>query len=472
MILKILLNSLNCGKIYHKFKEFYFALIFYKKGDIFLKLIDYVNKFNEKKVIRTQRLMEMKKYYVSMYRVHMVRMYDKGYISDPTRLDKREIFSNIEELGIKSMFTVSGVIELTSRMAMYSYYKNYNNEEAREFLDILYNILRYREYIKDVDQLYDSCGFASCTKLPLSIGLRLKGARVVSKTEYGISRAIISCFQDSTHTTDEYCFNDDLWDLAMKELGIPEEDWEEDGLFDKDLSHAQEIDFMDLLLDGVVPASGKYKQLLEDWMYQHKWTNHGFTVSSNGLFEYLFSAKANEIFVISTKLLSSLFQEEKKVLGMSGSKFWVEREIVSYNIPMSTICVVSGEEDSIMFDGGVLNGYTGEVYPVEYVQAEGIHCIGCPVELYVSPKEKGLFFDLEEMDVKADSWFKLNIQNLDFCSQDEVIPRPKKAVFKPDSLEEQLYQMYEDSLRGKLVGELSTLNGLEAAKKAVMKAIG
>lgn len=437
-----------------------------------MKFIDFVNKFNEKKTIRTQRLMDMKKYYVSMYRVHMVRLYDKGYISDPTRMNTKEIYSNIEELGIRSMFTVTGVIELSSRMAMYSYYKNYSNAEAREFLDILYNVLRYGEYIDDIDKLYDSCGFASCTKMPLSLGLRLKGARVVSKTEYNISRAVIACFQDAIHTTDEYCFNDDLWTLAMQELGIPEDEWEKDGLFDKDLSHEQEIDFMELLLDGIVPASGKYKDTLEKWLYEHKWTNRGFTVSSNGLFEYLFSAKSNEIFEISTTLLNSLSEEGKKVWGMSGSKFWVEREIETYNIPMSTVCVVCGDEDEVMFDGGALNGYTGEVYPIEYVQSEGIHCIGCPVELYISPKDKGLFYDLEEVDIQADSWFKLNIQNLDFYGPNETIPRPKKALFKPGSLEEKLYLMYEDSLRGKLVGELPTLEGFEAAKKVVMKAIG
>lgn len=435
-----------------------------------MKLIEFVGKFNEKKSVRTQRLMDMKKYYVSMFRVHMMRMYDKGYISDPTRLDRHEIFSNIEELGIKSMFNSMGVIDLSSRMAMFAYYKS-EDEEAKEFLDILYNILRYGEYISDVDTFYDSCGFAGYNKIPLSLGLRLRGSKVVSKTEYGVSRAVIACFQDANYTTDEYCFNDDLWNLAMEELGIPREDWERDGLFVEGLSHDLEIDFMDLIMNGNVTLDGKYEGVLEKWLFDHKWTNRGFTVSSEGLFEYLFSSKSSEIFEITTKLLNSLISEGKKVWAVSGSRFWVEREIETYNIPFSAICVI-GENDEVMFDGGALNGYTGEVYSTDYVQAEGIQCIGCPVELYVSPREKDLFYDLEELDIKADSWFKLNVRNLDFYDVDQVIPQAKKTAFKPGSLEEKLYNMYLDSLRGKLVGELPSLDGLESAKKAVMKVIG
>lgn len=436
-----------------------------------MKLVEFISKLNEKKSVKTQRLMDMKKYYVSMYRVHMMRLYDKGYISDPTRMDKREIYSNIDELEIRSMFSTSGKVVLTSQMAMYSYYKNYNNEEAREFLDILYNVLRYREYVRDVDKLYDSCGFVGVNKVPLSLGLRLKGARVVSRTEYGVSRAILACFQEPDKTTDEYGFNDDLWCLAMRELEIPEEEWEADGLFDKDLTHEQEIDFMDLLLDGVVPASGKYARKLEEWMYQHKWTSYGFTVSSGGMFDYLFSSKSSEIFEITSNLLNGLSDDGLKIVGIEGTRLWVERSIVSYNIPMSPICVL-GSEDRLMFNGGALDGYCGEVYPVEYVVEEGIECIGCPVELYTSYKDKGLFYDMEELNIQCDTWFKLNVQSLDFIDQEEVFQRPVGVRWKPNSLEDKLYKMYEDSLKGKLVGELRSLDGFEAAKKNVMKVIG
>lgn len=411
----------------------------------------------------------MKKYYVSMYRVHMMNMYDKGYISDPTRFNQKEIFADIADLRIHSMMDITGTIKLTSQMAMYSYYK-YKDPGIREFLSILYQILRYGEYIKDVDTLYDNLMFENTNRVQTGLGLKLRGSRVVSKTEYGVSRAVLACFQDIKHTTDEYCFNDDIWNLAMQELGIPEEDWNKNGLFDKDLTHDQEVDFMDLLLDGVVPASGKYKNELEEWLFSHKWKDRTFSVTNTGLFQYIFFAKSDEVFKISVSILEQLISQGHKIVGMLDSKIWVEREIQTYNIPFSCICIL-GEEDTPMFEGGALNGYTGEVYSQEYIQSEGITCIGCPVELYVSPKEKCLFYDLEELDIKADSWFKLNVQNLDFYDKDMEILAPDKLPFKEGSLEFKLYEMYIDSLKGKLVGELPSLEGFEAARKAVMKFI-
>ena len=432
-----------------------------------MKLLDYVEGFNSKKNVSVSRVMALKKYYVSMHRVYMMGLYDKGYISDPTRLSRKEFYSNILDMNIRGMFDLTGNIVLTSRMARYALCLC-EDEEAQEFLEILYNVLRYGEYAKDIDALYDACDFTHSARVSMKLGLRFRGARVVSGTAYGVSRAILACFQEDGKTTKECSLNDKLWGLAMQELEIPESEWISDGLFVSGLCHECEVEFMDLILEGKVPLSGKYADLLKNWLYGHKWKERQFTASGSGAYGNLFHERSSEVFNIISNTLDSVVAEGGVVIGVSGSTYWVEEDIKQYNIPMGCICIKSGDEDELMFEGSAVDGYTGEVYPLEYIQQEGIQCVGCPVELYVSPKKKGMFYDLEEVDVTSFSWFKLNIVSLDFEDPEWV---DRSNPFVSGSLERQLYDIYLDSLGGKLVGHLSSIKGLDAAKEKVMRYI-
>ena len=77
-----------------------------------MKIYELVKDINKKVTIKTSRVLEVKKHYLSLYRANMVYMYDRGYISDPTVFDSREILGNIVDLNIKHLSGVTGRIEL------------------------------------------------------------------------------------------------------------------------------------------------------------------------------------------------------------------------------------------------------------------------------------------------------------------------------------------------------------------------
>lgn len=409
--------------------------------------------------------MELKKYYLSMYRVYMVELYDKGYISDPTRINCKELYSNIHELGINGMFDTFGEIFLTTPQVTYAMYKHKNSEEIMDFLSILYKALKYREYSIDIDNLYDNYNFSEFAKGQVCLGLKQRGAKIECKTGFGISRAIIACLlkQDETAVCEN--FNSELWDIAMEELGIPADEWHEDGLIASGLSHEEEVDCIELILEGNVEVSGKYAKVFQDWMYEHKWKQKGMTNNCKGLYDYIFSSRAIDILEIESRILNSLNDSDRKVYAIVGGQYYTSKKISTYNIPMGSFIVSSGEDDVMLFDGALLSGYTGEVYSLEYLEEEGIMFIGCPIELYTNPKEKFKFFDIEQVDIKSDTWF--SNPDIDLFFEEEL---PEKVQeFNPESIEEKIYEIYRQSQIGNLIGKLDSLEGVESAKKNVMK---
>ena len=77
-----------------------------------MKVVEFINAANKKTSVKVDRLMDMKRFYLSMHRVHMVYLYDKGYINDPTKFDEKQIYSNIVDMRIKGMISMSGEIIL------------------------------------------------------------------------------------------------------------------------------------------------------------------------------------------------------------------------------------------------------------------------------------------------------------------------------------------------------------------------
>ena len=229
---------------------------------------------NRKGKTKLKRLMEVKRYFLSMYRCYMLQMYDMNYIDDPTRFDKSQIIQNIVEMGINDLFNYSGKIELTSNHTLFAMYKNKDNDDKYKFLKTLHNILKYQEYSKKVDNLYEEFSFREKDSNVIKTTMYPKGAMIVQRSGIIFDKATARCissFEDST----EFCtIRDGLWELAMKELGIPKEDWFVDGVLDSHLLHNEEVECIEGILNGYfVVSNGKYTDNLKSWLLSHRWNS-------------------------------------------------------------------------------------------------------------------------------------------------------------------------------------------------------
>ena len=136
-----------------------------------MKIYELVKDINKKVTIKTSRVLEVKKHYLSLYRANMVYMYDRGYISDPTVFDSREILGNIVDLNIKHLSGVTGRIELNEEYIGYAMCRYKGNEEVIEFLELLLKVIKYRNISLNLDKFYDDLGFAKELKNKVSLNI-------------------------------------------------------------------------------------------------------------------------------------------------------------------------------------------------------------------------------------------------------------------------------------------------------------
>lgn len=436
-----------------------------------MKLYEVINAANKKVVVKTQRLLDLKRYYLSMYRYYMVKMYDNLYIGDPTKFDVKQINRNILELGIIGMEDISGKIQLSVDQIVYAKYKNKNaDEETQEFLENLYQIIKYKSYSEDIDAVYDTFDFSNSTKQRISLDLKMIGPLVTTLKPFRISKAVLGCIIPFNSDIETVSLSKGIWSVAMKELGIPKSDWNMPGLFDSTLSHEEELECCKLLFDGKVELNGKYGDTLTGWLKNHKWLERGMSNIRKGLFEYIFSAYPQEIFDYESSIFSKLLKQGRNILAVVDSTVFYEVPMNNLQFPIGYFTIESGYEDTEMYYGNALNGYTGEVYSKEYLDEEGIMYVGCPIELNTGIRDKGLYYDIEQVDLKCDSWFKSCGIEWEFDEEETY----EFTKYTGDSLEYKIYNLYKKAQYGKPVGCIpcpASTKILEDAKKNVMKCI-
>lgn len=428
-----------------------------------MKIYELIKELNKKVTVKDTRVMSLKKHYLSMYRVYMVYLYDKGYISDPTVFNQKEILGNIVDLGINGMSSVSGKIELSEDYIGYALAKNKSDEEISEFLSLLLNAVKYRNMSMNIDKFYDDCGFSIEPKNKVSLGLAQAASRIVTKGGYDLNESILKCFKDTGYRF--VSLNERIYETALNELGISNDT--DDSIFVTGLTKEEEVMYSHLILNGLVRLDGKDSDKLVSWLKNNKWSDgNRFSSKNEGLYNWVVYIKSNDMIEEQAKLLNELIDGGYSIACMQSNGFYVECKD-THELPIGIFSVVGDDDDGeFLPEINKLEGYTGEVYSLDYLTNQGLSYVGCPIELYVSDKTKGYFIDKEQTELKDSiSWFKYLNVNIDFGKSLYT-----EGVFPSGSNEDKLYKMLGDSESGKLVGYLDiSEKELEAVKKSVIK---
>lgn len=438
-----------------------------------MRVADYLKLMNKEKTIKVERVYQLKKYYIGMYRSYLMQLYDKGFINDPTRFDIIQIRVNIVDLGISGLYNTLGELQLNLDFIKFAMCKHKDSEAIMEFLSILYNVVKYRTYSQGIDSFYEEFGFAVNDKQKISPNFRVNATKVVCGMCTPISRGVLECFLSDKKTVGVIDCSDYIWLKACKELGIPDKDWESNGLFIEGMSHICELESVRIILNGEVELTGKYGKVLSDWLFSHKWkVESGIDSDSKGLFDYVFYSDMTGVFSDISSCMDRLVGYGDEVIGLVDNRIYYSKPISCYKIPIGCFMVVSGDGDEVMPDSISMNGVTGEFYTLDYLRDEEVKYVGCPLECVYVDSESGkidveYIYDFEQLDVRCSSYFIDEKLDYDF----EGTVSYDLSEFD-DVLERELYRMYKNSLTGDLVGVLDankySLNDIEEAKKRVM----
>lgn len=427
-----------------------------------MEVRDFIKKCNKNISINLASIFQVKKKYLSLYRAGMVRLYDEGYISDPTRFNEKEIRKNIYDFKIAGMVRNSGLVQLDSRQVGFSICKNKGiSEEAFNFLCILKEVLYYRECCSEIDKFYD---VNSPLKSSVSLNITTSGPRISPKKPYMVSEAVLDCVLSNKIKGKEVSrrsYKEKIFYKALEELGIPKEDTR-DGLFIKEFTREEEIMYCNLILDGLVALNGSERGKLESWLRDHAWNTSiedKYKFLKTGLYTYILTQRNEFIFKCQRDLLNECIEYygEDCVVGITTDSVFVVEEVDDCKFPISYFVIFAGEDDIITTDDrNTLEGYTGEVFSLDYIERnEGMY-VGCPIELYTDNKgSKGLFVDFEQTSyyMRGDiSWFSYETDaTIDFNSSIYV-----KGVFKEGSYEDEIFRAFGNSENGVSVGIVSS----------------
>ena len=425
--------------------------------------------------VKSKRLMFLRGYYLSMYRVYMVKLFDDCYISDPTVFNEKELFRNIAEMSITDMFGNSGGLRLNYAQTRFAYLKA-TEDTKKTFLYNLMNALKYRDMCLYLDKVYEDCGFREAPTTRLKINMCLQGAMILAKSGVVFNKVIADCLTDFEDEVMTLSFNEYLWCLSMHELGIPKEDWRKDGLLDGKLTHEAEVECAEGILNGVFKVTGGlYTDKLLEWLKNHPWGENRMSIDSKGLYDYIFIDRYFEINSVIDALTNVIVQDpDSSLLGVYGSTVYYKQKRKTFEVPMGLFQVVNDmeEDERVLPAGTCIQGLTGEFYSVDRLEEDGIGYAGCPMVIEFG-KECLIVYDREQTDVMFESWYSFNEAVFSF-SEEEGDNAPK-SPFILGTVSDELYKGYVNSLKS-ADGLLATINvssfaQFEQAKKEVWKFI-
>ena len=256
-----------------------------------------------------------------------------------------------------------------------------------------------------------------------------------------------------------------IWNCAMYELGIPKSSWCTPGVIDKDLTHEEEVDCIEVLLDGLVTSSGYYAEYYNKWMFSHAWSKQTMYNKKQGLYTYTLINYEDDLERYKNLAIEKMEELGIEPIFVSGCKVYGVKDCNSTVMPIGQFSVLQTEENEYWgSDRNTLEGYTGEAYQVEYLNKEGIIFVGCPIELYITDKEVGYFIDLEQTEINSyKTWFEVVGAVLDFEEGSYSVVNSKNIVTS-------IFNLYHNAKLGEIIGVITNKlseSVLESAKVSV-----
>ena len=318
-----------------------------------MKIHEYLKQINKLKTpIKNDRWLDLKQYYLSMYKFYMLKLYDEGYIIDPTRFNEVEIIQNLVDFGVYDFKDSIGLVSLSSERADFARCKHKDNEDVEPFLNLLYNTLKYKEYCLELDKQYE----LNNSNVKLSFVLK-DGVMVSSICTINYNKGVFNTLCKEGYTLGEVSFNKDIFDLAMRVLNFTKDDYE-DGMLVKGLSVEDTIKFSSIILEGETTLDGKYGKVLLDWLHNNR-------DNGKGLYYYICKYYSEQLSLTVESLIDS-YGDDFVVLYRD--KVYFKKPISKYNKPISMFVCITSEDDSdlVETDWCALYGYTGESYTRDF----------------------------------------------------------------------------------------------------------
>lgn len=171
--------------------------------------------------------------------------------------------------------------------------------------------------------------------------------------------------------------------------------------FIKGFSRAEELDFIDYLLDGTIVADGTFGGYLANAVTSN------YKKSFNNDKRFIYQTFKSQVFLEALPEMGKIVANKRKsVLDAGGRDFYINNEFVMFEVPnegeeaISDSCIVPRVVNTGAYIEdymgtthlariNTLNGYSGEFISASDVATNGYYAVGTPVVLYSYANSKG-----------------------------------------------------------------------------------
>lgn len=406
-----------------------------------------VNKSNIK--IKFQRWVDLKQYYLSMYRFYLLKLYDMGYSSDPIVYKEEEILLSFMDLGIlEDLEDDAGTIHLDSIRCEYCYKKNLNisNQEIKDFLFVVYNVLKYREYCLELDKQFE------LNQSYFKFFFMLKYHSLVSSLcVISYNKGVFSILCPDGYCLREYSLNNFIYSLALDDLGLEDRD----SCFINGLSKEDHANFVRLILSGQLCINGINASVLKDKISE----------CNGNYYEYL-CTKYSEDILNETSRLAELAGDD--LIAIYEERIYYKVPIEKYKLPAGLFILYVNDEGNDYLEDiySSTSGYSGECYSEKFLESEGFDYIGIPILVTIQGHDV-FAYDYNQIVsmVDMDTWFKESNNTFEFEESFDL-----ENPYEEGTVEFEIFKSFICSMRGilyEMPASLVSYKDFKAVKKKV-----
>lgn len=365
--------------------------------------------------ISVDSILDLKKYYMSMYRYYCMLLYDSNYISDPTRYNESEIRRNLAELKIRGCTSKAGGLKISVKQIEYCLCINHDVSQQK-FLNLLHKVLMYREYSMSLDRFYETYGVGNvCLRFKLNRGF------VTSLSNVDFNKAIARLLVENLDRKEGtlsavrcYSMAGYIREKLFEELDIPNLEHQ----IDDRLSIEDENNLINLIFGYVPPSDLNGENVHKIYEWYSEYSGRSISLVEELVYKnyYEFIDKLNE-------LIEEISSKGEQVILIQGLNVYSRCKRRTQNYPVGYFTVVGDYDNEDLYEDLGINGYTGEGYSEEYLKSEGYGYVGLPIKVNLEDKEVYLY-DVEQTSVKFDTYFKS--EDLDYTFEEgDLIESPE-----------------------------------------------
>lgn len=344
-----------------------------------MRLSDLNKNLRSKKVER-ERIFEVKKRYLTLYRFYLMQLWDSGYLGNPLNFNIVEIRKTLKD--IKGAIDKKGYLNISEESLRYLMIVNKNNEIELEFLKNLYNVIYFKNQVDALDRYYDSLNFDKVSK-NLKLSLKEKGPFLIVRGGFQACESVIEIFTGAGNIIEKEELVEPIYAFLLENvLGIKGEHL--GGYFMKGWSAEEECYCLKYLMSGCVSLTGSECERISKYIKKGKeYDSYGYLVRD---------------------ALSSLDVKDDCFVMNSDCCFRINNQDRD-TLMFSSIAILDDNYDGVVMD--VKNNFYGlnaVVYSLEHIERENIKYTGSPFYMF-NNGEKIVVIDEEQVtDLKLYWW--------------------------------------------------------------------